>query len=115
MPVELIVTIVVAPYLIKRLPPDSTIVKLVVTKVGAEPEILIGHVPLAPVPVGLGTSVPISKPRLVLAVAAVDAFVPPLEMGTGELRLVGGICPDESRLLAKFARFIAWVIVCLSA
>jgi hypothetical protein len=64
------------------------------------------HVPLAPVPVGDGTSEPITvpivdlaaaalaainkasptavDPKLVLAADAVEAFVPPLEMGTTE-------------------------------
>ena len=93
--------------------------KLAATKDVADPAalplMLIGHVPLAPVPVGLGISVPIAKPRFVLAADAVDAFVPPLEIGTGEFNCVGGTPPEESRLLAKFAKFIAWVIVCLSA
>jgi hypothetical protein len=41
-------------------------------------------VPDDPVPVGDGISVPIAKPRLVLAAEAVEAFVPPLERGTTE-------------------------------
>jgi hypothetical protein len=41
-------------------------------------------VPDDPVPVGDGISVPIAKPRFVLALAAVAAFVPPLAIVTGE-------------------------------
>ena len=115
MPVDEIVTIVVEPYLITKFAPDCSIVKFVVTKVGADPEILIGHVPDAPVPVGDGTSVPIASPRLVLAAEAVDEFVPPLESGTTEFNCVGGTPPELSKLLEKFARFIAWVIFGLSA
>jgi hypothetical protein len=76
-----------------------------VVALAALPVISIFHVPLAPVPVGDGTSVPMTvpiadlaaaefaaintasptvvDPKFVLAVAAVDAFVPPLEIGTG--------------------------------
>jgi len=109
------VTIVVAPYLITKSAPTCSIVKFVVTKDGADPEILIGHVPDDPVPVGDGTSVPIASPRLVLAAEAVDAFVPPLESGTTEFNWVGGTPPELSKLLEKFAKFIAWVILRLSA
>ena len=42
---------------------------------------MILHVPEAPVPVGEGTSVPITKPRFVLAAEAVVAAVPPLAIG----------------------------------
>ena len=45
------------------------------------PVTLIPQVPLAPVPVGEGTSVPIAKPRFVLAAEAVVAAVPPLATG----------------------------------
>ena len=106
---------VVAPYLINKLPPDSSMVKFVVTSVGAEPVILIGHVPVAPVPLGEGMSVPIAKPKFVLAAEAVDAFVPPLERGTGELSWVGGTNPAVSNEFEKLARLIACVFLHLSA
>jgi hypothetical protein len=110
-PVDEIVTMVVAPYLIIKFPPDSKTEKLVVAK----PVALIPHEPDAPVPVGEGTSVPIARPRFVLAADAVDAFVPPLAIVTGALSWLGGIPPEESRLLEKLAKFIAWVILYLSA
>ena len=103
------VTIVVAPYLINRFAPDCSIEKFVVIKDVAEPVTLIGHVPVAVDPEFGGT------PRFVLASAAVAAFVPPLETGTGEFICVGGIPPELSKLLEKLARFIAWVIFGLSA
>lgn len=109
------VTIVVAPYLINKFEPDCSIVKFAVTKVGADPVILIGHVPDDPVPVGDGTSVPITNPRFVLAAEAVEAFVPPLAIVTGEFNWLGGTPPELSKLLEKLAKFIAWVILRLSA
>jgi hypothetical protein len=114
-PAGVIVISVVAPYLINKLAPDCSIEKFVVTKDGADPVMLIGHVPDDPVPVGDGTSVPIARPRLVLAADAVEAFVPPLERGTTEFNCVGGTPPELSKLLEKFAKFIAWVILRLSA
>jgi hypothetical protein len=114
-PADEMVTIVVAPYLITKFAPDCSIVKFVVTKDGADPVILIGHVPDDPVPVGDGISVPIANPRFVLAADAVEAFVPPLETGTTEFNCVGGTPPELSKLLEKFAKFIAWVIFGLSA
>ena len=109
------VTIVVAPYLITKLAPTCSIVKFVVTKDGADPVMLMGHVPDDPVPVGDGTSVPIASPRLVLAADAVEEFVPPLAIVTGAFIWLGGIPPELSKLLEKFAKFIAWVIFGLSA
>ena len=103
------VTIVVAPYLITKFAPDCSIVKFVVTKDGADPVMLIGHVPVAVVPAFGGT------PRFVLASAAVAAFVPPLAIVTGEFNWLGGTPPELSKLLEKFAKFIAWVIFGLSA
>jgi hypothetical protein len=88
-PVDEIVTMVVAPYLITKFAPTCVIVKLVVAKLPADPLALpvtfIAQVPDAPVPVGEGTSVPIASPRFVRAVDAVDAFVPPLASVTGAL------------------------------
>lgn len=43
---------------------------------------MIAQVPLAPVPVGDGTSEPIARPRFVLAPDAVDDAVPPLAIAT---------------------------------
>ena len=103
------VTIVVAPYLITKSAPTCSIEKFVVTKDGAEPVMLIGHVPVAVDPEFGGTS------KFVLALAAVEAFVPPLAIVTGEFIWLGGIPPELSKLLEKLARFIAWVIFGLSA
>jgi hypothetical protein len=50
--------------------------------VAALPVILIPHDPEAPVPVGEGTSVPITKPRLVRAPEAVVEPVPPFATAT---------------------------------
>jgi hypothetical protein len=92
-PVEVKDAMVVAPYLKINLPPDSSTVKLVVASlvafvafvafvalvaVAALPLMLMFQVPDAPVPVGDGTSVPITSPRFVRAFAAVVAPVPPL-------------------------------------
>ena len=49
--------------------------------VAALPEMLMPQVPDAPVPVGDGTSEPIARPKLVLAVDAEVAPVPPLATG----------------------------------
>jgi hypothetical protein len=78
--------------------------------VAALPEMLMPQVPEAPVPVGLGISVPIAKPRFVLAADVVVALVPPLAIGTCAFSADGATPPDESRLFAKFAKFTAWVI-----
>jgi hypothetical protein len=109
MPVDEMVTIVVAPYLINKFAPDCSIEKFVVTNDVAEPVTLIGHVPVAVVPAFGGTS------KFVLATDAVEAFVPPLEIGTTEFNCVGGTPPELSKLLEKLAKFIAWVIFGLSA
>jgi len=50
--------------------------------VAALPVTLIPHVPEAPVPVGEGTSVPITNPRFVRAPEAVVDPVPPLATAT---------------------------------
>ena len=50
--------------------------------VAAFPEMLMPHVPEAPVPVRDGISVPIASPRFVLALEAVVAPVPPLATAT---------------------------------
>ena len=90
------------PYLKYSLPPDSFTVQLDVTRfvalvefvalvalvalvaVAALPEMLMFQVPDAPVPVGPGTSVPITKPRLDLAPDAVVAPVPPYKTASAE-------------------------------
>jgi hypothetical protein len=54
--------------------------------VAALPLMLIAQVPEAPVPVGLGTFVPIVNPRFVLAPEAEEAPVPPLATGTAFTR-----------------------------
>jgi hypothetical protein len=77
-PADEMVTIVVAPYLITKFAPDCSIVKFVVIKAGADPVMLIGHVPVAVDPEFGGTS------KFVLAADAVEAFVPPLAIVTGE-------------------------------
>ena len=53
-----------------------------VVAVAALPVMLMPQLPLAPVPVGEGTSVPMARPRLVRAADAVVAFVPPLAIGS---------------------------------
>jgi hypothetical protein len=78
--------------------------------VAALPEILIPQVPEAPVPVGLGTSVPIAMPKAVLAAEAVVDPVPPLATATAALSAEGFTPPELSKLLAKFARLTACVI-----
>ena len=63
MPVDVIVRIVLVPYLITRLSPDCSIVKLLVTNFGVDeavaalPLIAIPHVPVAPVPSALGAPI----------------------------------------------------------
>ncbi len=70
--------------------------------VAAFPEMLMFQVPEAPVPVGLGTFVPIVNPRLVLAALADDAPVPPFPTGTALTNpSVASSCPDEFKLLAS--------------
>ncbi|CAB4132807.1 hypothetical protein UFOVP252_1, partial [uncultured Caudovirales phage] len=65
-----------------------------VVAVAAFPVTLIPHVPDAPVPVGLGTLVPMTSPRFVLAADAVDAPVPPFATGTALTKpLVASSCP----------------------
>jgi hypothetical protein len=88
-PVEDIEAIVVAPYLNSNLPPDSSIVKLVVSNLGVEAAVPVvfwlkvgKDVRLAAEPLGARTSVPMTKPRFVRAVAVVVAPVPPLATAT---------------------------------
>jgi hypothetical protein len=70
--------------------------------VAAFPDIEIPQVPDAPVPFGLGTSVPITKPKLLLAAEELDAPVPPLETGTALTSpSVASKRPDESKLFAS--------------
>jgi len=63
---------------------------------------LIPHEPLAPVPVGLGTSVPIANPRLVRAAEAVVAPVPPLATATVPLTFVAVVAVEALPLIAMF-------------
>ena len=105
---------VVPLYLMTRFDPYCSIVKFVVTRdiaEPAEPDTLIDQFPVAPVPVGDGISVPIWSPKFVLAVDAVDAAVPPFEIGVGALSAEGFMPPDESKLLAKLAKLTACVIL----
>jgi hypothetical protein len=83
-------------------PPDAGFVAA-----AAVPLILIPQVPDAPVPVKLGISVPMARPRAVLAAEAVVAPVPPFAIVTAPLSAEGLTPPELSKLLAKFARFTA--------
>lgn len=70
----------VPPFAIATVPVTLPDVVAVVA-VAAFPVMLIPQVPEAPVPVGLGMSVPIANPRLVRAAGAFAAPVPPDAMG----------------------------------
>ena len=88
-PVEDIDAIVVAPYLNINLPPLSSIVKFVVKSLGVDAAVPVvfwlnvgKEVKDAADPLGANTSVPITKPRLVLAPDVVVAPVPPFKTAT---------------------------------
>ena len=103
-PVEDIDAIVVAPYLNNNFPPLSSIVKFVVKSLGVDAAVPVvfwfnvgNEVNDAADPLGAKTSVPITKPRFVLAPAAVVAPVPPLATATVPVTLAA--LPDVFTLI----------------
>jgi hypothetical protein len=81
-------------------------------EVDALPVIEIAHVPDAPLPVGLGTSDPITKPKFVLAADEDEAPVPPLATGTAFTRpSAASSRPLESRLFASCDKLNACVML----
>lgn len=66
------------------------------------PVMLIPQVPVAPVPVTLGTSVPIATPKFVLAAEAEVAAVPPFAIGSVPVEDVEiSVCPAVLSVLAN--------------
>ena len=103
-PVEDIDAIVVAPYLNNNFPPLSSIVKFVVKSLGVDAAVPVvfwlnvgNEVKDAADPVGAKTSVPITRPRFVLAPEAVVEPVPPLATATVPVTLAA--LPDVLTLI----------------
>jgi hypothetical protein len=116
-PEDVIWATTVPLYLKTRFEPDCSIVKFADEKTGVEPaevakvavsafpEMSISHVPIAVSPELSGTD------KADLAPEAVEAPVPPFEIGVAAFRAEGFNPPDESKLLAKLAKLTACVIL----